>query len=151
MLDLSDPMAKYIFRASGLMDNVKHRGQKISVSPSTIRATLFAECVPLFSEMRELAHSQFPKNATFILAVIDQYETALRMLSEVNDGQITQDQRDGEGNCSVCGTPITKFQPLSKTKGFETYWIIYCRECVKPFMEADVMLDSFKGFGTRWI
>lgn len=151
MLDLTDPMAEHIFQAAGLMNNVKLRGQKMSVSPSTIRAKLFAECVPLFAEMRELAYSQFSNNATFILATIDKYETAIRTLSELNDGQITHDQRDGEGNCLVCGTPITKFQPLPNTKGFETNWIIYCRRCVEQFMEADVMLDSSNGFGTFWI
>jgi hypothetical protein len=58
---LDHPMTQYIFQASGLMDGVMVRGQKMSVSPSVVRTELLAECLPLFAEMRELARTQFSK------------------------------------------------------------------------------------------
>ena len=48
MLDLNHPMSKHIFRASGLLDGLLVRGQRMSVSPSAERLKLLAECLPLF-------------------------------------------------------------------------------------------------------
>jgi hypothetical protein len=151
MLDLSHPMTDHVFRASGLMDGVMARGQRMSVSPSAVRAELLAECLPLFAEMRELARARFGKRVAFILATVDEYEAAIRVLAGLGGGQITEDRRDGEGGCPACGTPITKFRPLPDSKGFENYWIILCGACDKPFMEAYSKLDSFEGFGTMAI
>ncbi|WP_433929993.1 hypothetical protein AB3662_39530 [Sorangium cellulosum] len=148
MLDSTHPITQHVFRASGLMDRVMIRGQKMSVSPSAVRAELLAECLPLFAEMRELARAQFGKRAAFILVAVDEYEAALRALGGLGGGRITEDRRDGEGACPACGTPITKFRPLPDCKGFEDHWIILCRECDKPFMEAHGKLASSDGFGT---
>ena len=151
MLDLSHPMSEHVFRASGLMDAVMDRGQRMSVSPSAVRAKLLAECLPLFAEMRELALARFGKRAAYILAAVDEYEVAIRALGGLGEGRITEDRRDGEGGCPACGTRITKFRPLPDSKGFEDYWIILCGECDKPFMKAHGKLDSFEGFGTMAI
>ncbi len=151
MLDHSSPMAKHIVRASHLTDGVKKRGQQMSVSPSIVRAELLAECLPLFEEMRELARTQFRKKAAYILAAVDEYEVAIRALAALGDGKITEDRRNGEGECPVCGTPITKFRPLPHNKAFENHWIILCGNCDEPFMAADIKLDSFEGFGTMVI
>lgn len=148
MLDLDDPMTPHVFRASNLMDGVMGRGQKMSVSPSAVRAELLAECLPLFAEMRELAGVRFGEWAPFILAAVDEYEAAIRALAGLGGGQITEDRRDGQGRCPACGTPITRFQPLPGCKGFEDHWIILCGECDKPFMEAHAKLGSSEGFGT---
>lgn len=148
MLDLSHPMTQHTFRASGLIDGVMVRGQKMSVSPSTVRLELLAECLPRFAEMRELARNEFGKQAELILAAVDEYEVAIRALAGLCSAQITEDRRDGEGMCPVCGTPITKFRPLAKIKGFEDHWCILCAECDKPFMSARRKLCSSEGFGT---
>jgi hypothetical protein len=147
MLDLDHPMTKHVFRAAGLMDGVMRRGQEMSVSPSAVRAELLAECLPLFAEMRELARARFAENAPFILAAVDEYEAAIRALAGLGGGRITEDRRDGEGECPACGAPISKYRPLPNCKGFEDYWKILCRECDKPFMAAHGKLD-FGGFGT---
>lgn len=151
MLDLSHPMTEHIFRASRLMDGVMVRGQRMSVSPSAVRDELLAECLPLFAEMRELARTRFGKRSSYILAAVDEYEAAIRELAGLGSGRITDDRRDGEGECPVCGTLITKFRPLPDIKAFENHWIILCGECDKPFMQAHSKLDSFEGFGTMAI
>lgn len=148
MLDSTHPITQHVFRASGLMDRVMSRGQKMSVSPSAVRAELLAECLPLFAEMRELARAQFGKQAAFIVAAVDEYEAAIRTLGGLGGGRITEDRRDGEGVCPACGTPVTRFRPLPDCKGFEDHWIIVCRECGEPFMEAHGKLASPEGFGT---
>lgn len=148
MLDLSHPMTKHVFRAAGLMGGVLVRGQKMSVSPSAVRADHLAECLPLFAEMRELARVRFGNRAAYILAAVDEYEAAVRSLAELGGGRISEDRRDGEGDCPACGTPITRFRPIPDCKGSEDHWIILCGECDKPFMAAHEKLDSSEGFGT---
>lgn len=128
MLDLSHLMTQHVFRASGLMDHLMIRGQKMSVSPSSVRVELLAECLPLFAEMRELARRQFGAEAAFILAAVDEYEAALRVLARLVGGQITEDRRDGDGDCAACGTAITKI-----FRGPD--WIPVCETCDKPFMK----------------
>jgi hypothetical protein len=141
MLDLSYPITQYRFQASGLMDGVMARGQRMSVSPSVVRAELLTECRPLFAAMRELARSQFSKQATFIIAAVDEYEAAILDLAALGGGCITVDRRDGTGSCPVCGTAITHYPK---------HRIVLCGECDKPFMAAYGKLDSSAGFGT-WV
>lgn len=148
MLNLDHPMTQYVIHASRLMDGVMDRGQKMSVSPSSVRAELLAECLSLFAELRELARSRFPKQASYILAAVDEYEAAIRALAGAGGGQIAEDGRDGEGGCPACGNAMTKFRPLPDCKGFEDHWIILCGECSKRFMDAHGKLDSSEGFGT---
>jgi hypothetical protein len=139
MLNLDHPMTEHVFRASGLMDAVMVRGQRMSVSPSVVRAELLAECLPLFAEMRALARTQFGRRAPYITAAVDEYEAAIRTLAGLGSGQITEDRRDGFGNCPVCGTAITH-DPAHR--------LVLCGECDKPFMAAYDKLDSSEGFGT---
>jgi hypothetical protein len=139
MLDRKHPMTGHVFRVSGLMDNLKARGQQMSVSPSAVRAELLVECLPLFAEMRKLAEAHFDRRIRFIAAAVDEYESAIRALAGLGNGRITGDQRDGIGLCPACGTQITH-NPK--------YKIVLCAECAKPFMLADAKLDSSDGFGT---
>ncbi len=44
MLRLNDPMATHIIHASVLIEGVKVRVQKMSVSPSDVRCELLGEC-----------------------------------------------------------------------------------------------------------
>ena len=138
MLNLSHPITEHIFRASGLMDGVMRRAQLMSVSPSTVRAGLLAECLPLFTEMRELARIHFG-GAASIAAAVDEYEAAIRTLAGLGGGRIDEDRRDGTGSCPVCGTTITHYPE---------YRIVLCAECDKPFMAAYEKLDSSEGFCT---
>jgi len=137
MLDLSHPMTKHIFQAAALMDGVMARGQRMSVSPSTVRGELLAECTPLFTEMRELASDKFGKRAEFILVAVDEYESAIRELAALGGGRITEDRRDGQGCCPACGTPIKNSPPL-----------ILCGTCNNHFMAAYEKLNAEEGFGT---
>jgi hypothetical protein len=139
MLRLDHPMTQHVFRASGLMEGVMVRGQRMSVSPSAVRAELLAECLPLFAEMRELARARFSQGSTYIVAAVDEYEAAIRTLAGLGGGRITQDRRDGTGSCPVCGTAITHYAE---------YEIVLCGECNKPFMVAYAKLDSSEGFAT---
>lgn len=129
------------FRASALNDGIMSRGQKMSVSPSTVRSELLRECLPLFAEMRALARLRFSEQATFILAAVDEYEAAIRALAELHGGQITEDRRSGAGSCPVCGTVITHYPE---------YKIVLCGECDRPFMAAHEKLCSSEAFGT-WL
>lgn len=139
MLNLDHPMTEHVFRASGLMDAVMVRGQRMSVSPSKVRAELLAECLPLFAEMRALARSHFGNRASYITAAVVEYEAAIRTLAGLGGGQITEDRRDGSGTCPVCGTAVTH-DPAHR--------IVLCGECDTPFMAAYDKLDSSAGFGT---
>jgi len=139
MLDLSHPMTQYVFQASALMDGLMFRGQRMSVSPSSIRVELLAECQPLFAELQELARAQFSQKAMYITAAIDEYESAIHTLAGLGDGQIAEDRRDGTGHCPICGTAITSYPE---------YHLVMCSECDKPFMAAHLKLDSSEGFAT---
>jgi hypothetical protein len=139
MLDLSHPKTEHIFLASSLIEKVKAMGQRMSVSPSTVRAALLADSLPLFAEMRDLALSRFAESTGFILAAVDEYEAAIRELAGLNGGQITEDRRDGTGRCPVCGTAITHYKK---------YRTMLCGECDKPFMAAYEKLESSEGFCT---
>lgn len=134
-------MSKAIFRASALMDGVMRRGQRMSVSPSDVRKRLLAECLPLFAEMRDLAANWFGKQVQFIFAAVEEYENAIRTLSEAGDGQIEEDRRAADGPCVVCGTAITVMKD---------YGLVFCRTCDEPFMAAYKKLDSSDGFAT-WL
>jgi len=139
MLDHRSPQAQYIRQASALCDAVMKRGQRMSVAPSNVRAELLAQCLPFFTELRELARVRFAKRTSFILVAIDEYESAIKTLAGLNDGKITEDHRDGTGSCPVCGTPITHMPE---------YQLVLCGMCDKPYMAAYIKLDSSEGFGT---
>ena len=139
MLNLDHPMTQHVFRASGLMDGVMVRGQRMSVSPSAVRAGLLAECLPLLAEMRELALTQFGKRAAFIAVAVDEYEATIRTLAGLNGGRIAENRRDGTGSCPVCGTAVGQYLE---------YRIVLCGECAKPFMAAYDKLDCSERFGT---
>jgi hypothetical protein len=151
MLDLDHPLAPHIFRASRLLDGVLVRGQQMSVSPSAVRAELLAECLPLFAEMRELARAQFGDRAQFILQAVEEHEAGLRRLAELGDGRITEDRRDGEGDCPACRTPIMKFDAYAGLRGHEPHFVIFCPKCDDVYTDARDKLRSFEGFGTDGI
>ena len=140
--DLDDPMTGHTFRASGLMDQVMFRGQRMSVAPSDTRATLLAECLSRFAELRDLARGPFADRASFLLAAIDEYEAAIRTLAGLGGGLITCDRRTSDGPCPACGSAITR----DPERG-----VALCGECDKPFMAAYRKLDSSAGFGTMFI
>ena len=132
-------MTQHVFQASGLMDAVMARGQKMSVSPSSVRSELLLGCLTRFAAMRELGIAHFGERAAYILKALDEYEAAIRALARLGGGRITEDRRDGTGTCPVCATPITHFPDLE---------VVLCGECDKPFMEAYSKLDASEGFGT---
>lgn len=148
MLDLDHPMTTHIFRAAGLLGGLKVVAQRMTVSPSSVRAEWLAKCLPHFEKLRTLARTHFARKAPFILAAVDEYEVALEALAALGDGRITVDRRDGEGPCPACGTTITKFRPLPGIEGHEDDWIIVCSQCDQPFMAAERKLDSSEGFCT---
>jgi hypothetical protein len=139
MLDLDHPMTQFVFQASGLMDSVMKRGQRMSVSPSDVRRTLRDECLPHFAAMKELAQTRFSEEAPFILAAVDEYEAAIRDLADLGGGAITEDRRSGKGPCPVCGGKITHLK---------AYGIVCCGTCDGPMMRAYEKLDAPEGFGT---
>jgi hypothetical protein len=148
VLDLEHPLTPHVFRASDLIDGVMVCGQQMSVAPNSVRAELLAECLPLFAEMRELATAQFGKKVQFLLQAIEEYEEGIRRLAALGDGQITEDRRNGEGNCPYCGTTITKFNAYAGSPRLEPHFIILCPKCDDLFMPALQKLRSFEGFGT---
>lgn len=148
MIDLSHPMAKHVMHASGLLDGVLVRGQKMSVSPSSARTELLTSCLSLFDEMRQLAVSRFTDRAGFILAAANEYESAARTLAMAGGGRIADDRRDGQGLCPVCDGGITRFRPMPNVKGYEDYWLVYCKGCHAPLSAAHASLCSTAGFCT---
>jgi hypothetical protein len=142
MLDLNHPMSKHVFRASGLLDGLLMAGQRMSVSPSPVRAELLGKCLPRLDELRELARAQFPSQATYIAVAVDELEAGLRTLAGLGNGQIVEDRRDGSGNCPVCGTAITHYPE---------YGLLMCGKCDDLFMPAHIKLCGFDGFGTDGI
>lgn len=147
MLDLNHPMSEHIFHASGLLDGVLTRGQKMGLAPSPARAALLEECLPLFAEMRVLNAEHFGASR-FIAEAIEECESGIRKLAALGDGRVVEDRRDGEGACPVCRADIMKFNPLPGCKGFEAYFIALCPKCVELFMPALEQLGSFAGFRT---
>lgn len=147
MLRSNHPMTPHIIHASVLIEWVKLRVQKMSVSPSAVRCELLGECVPLFDEMRELARAEFAESAAFILAATDEYEAAVRELAAASDGLITEDRRAEAGPCPVCGTAII---PYRYRRRRSKYRLVLCEDCVKPALQAHNKLDSTQGFCT-WV
>jgi hypothetical protein len=141
MLDLNHPMSKHILHASALLDGLLVRGQQMSVSPSVVRRELLSKCLPLLEELRDLNATRFAKSA-YIVAGIDEFESGLRTLAELAGGQITEDHRDGSGNCPVCGTAIIHYPSDG---------IVVCGKCDELFMPAKEKLCGFEGFGTEAI
>lgn len=139
MLNLNHPMTQHIFRASGLLDGLLMAGQRMSVSPSSVRAELLLKCASRLDELRELARTHFSARASFIVGVIDDFECGLRKLAELGGGQITEDHRDGTGNCPVCGTAITHYKECD---------LVLCGTCDEAYMPAHIKLCGFDGFGT---
>lgn len=138
MLDPTHPRTKHICRASSIIDSIMARGQQMTVSPSSIRATLLEECLPLFAQLRELNRIHFG-DAVFIAQAINAYETGIRNVASLGNGLITEDRRDGNGDCPYCGTPIAKHP---------NYSLILCIKCDELFMVAKEELSSSEGFGT---
>lgn len=151
MLDLSHPLTQHIFRASGLIDGVMVRGQQMSVAPSAVRATLLAECAPLFAEMRELAVAHFSNRVQFLIQAIEEYEHGIRELAALGDGLITEDRRDGEGNCPYCKAPIMKFDAFVGNPRLGPHYIILCNHCDDLYTPALDKLRGWEGFGTEAI
>lgn len=86
-----------------------------------------------------LGHAQFQSRAVFLVCAVDELEAGLRALAGLGGGQITDDRRDGSGDCPVCGTAITHYSE---------YGIVLCRKCNELFMPAHGKLCGFDGFGT---
>jgi hypothetical protein len=139
MLRLDHPMTEHIFHASGLLDGLLGAGQRMSISPSPIRAELLGKCLSRLDEVRELARAQFPSRVAFITGAVDELEAGLRTLAGLGGGQIIDDRRDGLGNCPVCGTAITNYPEYS---------LVLCGKCDELFMPAHGKLCGFDGFGT---
>ncbi|MCE9607391.1 MAG: hypothetical protein K8U03_21100 [Planctomycetia bacterium] len=125
-----------MLRASALCEAVKVIGQHMSISSSKIRAELLSKCLPLFVEMRELTRVRFTKQASYILAGVDEYETAIIALATLNDGQISAGCLNGKNACPVCGNDTHANHPHG------------CRNCSEAFMAAYDKLDSSEGFAT---
>jgi hypothetical protein len=149
MLDMNNPMSEHIRTASNLIDAVMARGHEMTVSPSSVRMKLLAECLPLFREMRELNAKHFDQSS-YIAQTIDEYERAIRTVAELGNGELMEDRRDGEGNCPYCGTPITKYKALPDDPTLDFY-MIYCAPCTNFYLPAKVKLESLKGFGAEMI
>jgi len=147
MLDLDHHQTEHIFRASGLKDAVMKYGQEMSVSPSSVRFDLLTKCTPLFERMRSLAADHFAPDADHIISLVNDYERAITDLANLSSGQITEDHRDGEGYCPVCGTRITRVS--ARVAGFSD--IIVCRTCSEPYMEFQIMLAAPEAFATMFI
>ena len=142
MLRLDHPMTEHIFLASGILDGLLSAGQRMSVSPSSVRAELLGKCLTRLDELRELARARFPSKAAFITTVVDEFEAGLRSVAGMCGGQITEDRRDGSGHCPVCGTAITHYPE---------YRLALCGKCDELFMPAHEKLCDFDGFGTEAI
>lgn len=147
MLDLNHPQTQYIFEASAIEDALKTRALQMSVLPSAKRLPLLEQCHYGLDELRRLNRDHF-ENSAFIAQTLDEAEAALNGIAQAGEGKIIEDHSNGEGNCAVCGTPITKFWP---GVGPRTYFIILCHPCNKPFMKAKEKLESPEGFGTCFI
>ena len=139
MLRLDHPMTEHIFHASGILDGLLSAGQRMSVSPSPVRAELLGKCLPRLDELRDLARTRFDWRAAFLASAVDELEAGLRTLAGLGDGQITEDRRDGSGDCPVCGTAITHYPK---------YGLVLCGKCDELFMPAHHKLCGFDGFGT---
>jgi hypothetical protein len=140
MLDHDHPQTPYIFQASGLIDGVMLCAQRMTVSPSAVRAELLAECLPLFEEMRELALAQFADRAAFILEAVAQYEVGVRAVAALGGGHVTKEACDDAKDCPVCGAALMRIGDDRRA---------LCGECGKLYMTAKLKLaNGRRGFGT---
>jgi hypothetical protein len=146
MISPDNPMAEYIFAASRMEDFLMVSAQRMTLLPSRERASLLADCVTVLQKMRRLNDEHF-EASLYISSAINEVQMALEQIAHLNDGEIVEDKSDGEGDCVVCGTPITKFETTLKSPRY----IIFCRRCYEPFTEANAKLRSSEGFGTCYI
>ncbi len=148
MLDLDHPMTKHIFAASGMEDFLMVSAQRMTLLPSKERLLLLEECLKVLGKMRILNEDHFDASL-FISNAINETQEALEQIAHLNGGNIQEDKTDGEGSCSVCDTPITKFD-VSPGSSWSRC-IILCDYCNEPFMKAKAKLESPKGFKTCFI
>ena len=148
MLDLNHPMTQHIFEASAIKDALMRRAQQMSVLPSAKRLPLLEQCHYGLDELRRLNRAHFA-NSTFIAQTINETETALNNIAHAGAGNIVADSSHGEGNCPVCGIPITVGEAGEAGEaGEHSSKVICCGRCVEPFMKAKSKLESPKGFFT---
>ena len=146
MLDLDHPMTKHIFAASGMGDFLLVSAQRMTLLPSKQRVLLLGDCLVVLDKMRRLNEEHF-EASQFISDAVNEAQKALEKIAHLNDGNVVEDKTDGEGNCAVCGSPITKFEVRPKSGRY----IIVCGQCDEPFMKAKEKLDSSEAFGTCFI
>ncbi|MEX1039900.1 MAG: hypothetical protein WDZ51_04680 [Pirellulaceae bacterium] len=139
MLDSNNPAAEHVTHAAKLLTKLKKTGQKMSVSPTAARKKMLKDSLADFHDLRQLAMDQFTGNVNYLMQTIDQFETAMRDLSELGNGQVTVDRRRSAGPCPVCNHP-TSYMPK--------HGIVECRQCTKNFRAIHSKLDASEGFGT---
>jgi hypothetical protein len=142
MLDLDHPQSEHIFTASRLEDAVLARAKTMTLSPSSRRLELLAECEQLLADLHILNQKHFGAS-DFIATTIDDLRRRLREVAELRDGHITADRAIGEGDCASCGTKLTNFVFMPSLPRE-----IYCSRCLDIIMPALQRLRSFEGFGT---
>ena len=144
MLELNHPDTPHVLRAAALMDGLLSRGHAMTVSPSSARGELLAECFPLLTQLRQLNAEHFEAKP-FIARAIGELEAGLRKRAALRGGAILEDRRHGEGACPACGAPIAKIVRDG------TVQLIVCQACSDLYMRAHLDLESFEGFGTTAI
>ena len=142
MLDLNHPQSEHIFTASGLEDGVLVRAKSMTLSPSSRRLELLAECEPLLADLHTLNRDHFGAS-DFIATTIDDLRRRLHELATLRDGCITEDRSNGEGECAACSSKLVNFIPVPSLPRS-----IYCGRCLDIIMPALLRLRSFEGFGT---
>jgi hypothetical protein len=139
MLDSNDSTTEHVTHAATLLTKLKKTGQKMSVSPTAARKKMLKESLAAFNQLRSLAMNQFSGNVNFLMATIDEFETAMRDISQLGNSQVTVDRRRSAAPCPVCNHPAS-YMPK--------HGIVECRQCTKRFRAIHTKLDSGEGFGT---
>jgi hypothetical protein len=80
----------------------------MTVVPTPRRKELYRECLSILADLRRINAERFGCDP-YIEQRLDMTEPALNAIAEVGGAQVLQDRSDGEGDCPVCGTPVTKF------------------------------------------
>ena len=147
MLKRDDPQYANTRKVAGIVDVIMGTAHDMTLAPSSVRREMLADLEPFFQELRELNREKF-NDYEFTRTAIEEFEAGVRKLAALGDGRITEDRRDGEGDCPYCGVKITKIRLLGYGTSGEGHFLELCGSCNQLYMEAKSRMMGLMGFGT---
>ena len=131
LADIDSPGAKRIIMASRYLGRLRQIVREMTVAPSFVRQELLREARTLLHGLHALKEeiiriperphqppagytpqeftlpTPLPRD-TRIQHALTEFEAGIVAISELGNGRVFEDRRDGKGACPICNSPISK-------------------------------------------